>query len=159
LLSPAKRSLLSLLVKKHGISRSDAPTISRRISSGPGRLSFAQERIWPYEQLDPGTCAYLVPMATRIKGAFHLNALCTALREIVRRHEILRTAFTVIDGEPVQIAAAPADFHLKIIDLSNCSRREQDARILQFAEADRRRPFDLRQAPLIRAALLGLDKD
>ncbi|HYX23529.1 MAG TPA: amino acid adenylation domain-containing protein, partial [Thermoanaerobaculia bacterium] len=119
-------------------------------------LSFAQERLWFLDQLQPDSSAYNVPTAVRLTGRLEISALATTLQEIVRRHESLRTSFTVRSGQPVQRVAPVVDLSLSVVDLGDLEpgRREVEARALTAAEA--LRPFDLRRAPLLRATLLRL---
>ena len=126
---------------------------------GPLPLSFAQERLWFLDQLDPGSAVYNIPVALRLRGRLEVAVLEASLREIVCRHESLRTTFTTIEGAPVQvIAPAPRAVPLAIprIDLGELppGRRESELRELALAEASR--PFDLTRGPLLRAALLRL---
>ncbi|MBW8879247.1 MAG: amino acid adenylation domain-containing protein, partial [Acidobacteria bacterium] len=120
-------------------------------------LSFAQERLWFLDQLQPDSAAYNVPAAVRLTGRLDAMALAATLREIVRRHESLRTSFAVRSGRPVQVIAPSVDLSLAQVDLGSLEpgRRETEVRTLTAAEA--RRPFDLRQAPLLRAVLVRLD--
>src|SRR5689334_24838147 len=69
-------------------------------------LSFAQQRLWFLHLLDPQTAAYNMPFALRLSGQLDISALERTLNEIVRRHEVLRTTFDALDGEPVQLIAA-----------------------------------------------------
>ncbi|HSF39873.1 MAG TPA: amino acid adenylation domain-containing protein, partial [Thermoanaerobaculia bacterium] len=128
-------------------SASETPPIEqRRADVAP--LSFAQERLWFLDRLAPGLPVYNMPALLRLRGPLDEAALEKALAEIARRHEILRTVFAVSGGEPVQ-RVLPAGFPLSVLDLP-----ETEAR--RFAEAEARRPFDLTEGPLARAALLRL---
>ena len=121
-------------------------------------LSFAQQRLWFLDQLEPGSAVYNVPGALRIKGSLDAEVLERCFNEIVRRHEALRTTFSTVEEDPVQVIAASANVSLPVIDLSRFSEteREDEARRLAREEADK--PFDLRQGPLFRTALIGLGK-
>jgi len=121
-------------------------------------LSFAQQRLWFLDQLEPGSAVYNVPGALRIKGSLNAEVLERCFNEIVRRHEALRTTFSTVEEDPVQVIAASANVSLPVIDLSRFSEteREDEARRLAREEADK--PFDLRQGPLFRTALIGLGK-
>jgi amino acid adenylation domain-containing protein len=140
------------------------PTARPRRTGGQGLpLSFAQQRLWFLEQLEPGNPAYNIPVALRLDGRLDRRALAAALAEVVRRHEVLRTAFPVVAGEPVQVVAESAGFALPLIDLlalPSAGEREEEAGRLAAEEA--RRPFDLGDrngGPLLRAALLRLGSD
>jgi len=122
-------------------------------------LSFAQERLWFLDQLQPDSAAYNMPAAVRLTGRLDVVALATTLQEIVRRHESLRTAFAVRSGGPIQVIASTVDLSLPVVDLGHLElgQREAEARALTAAEALRR--FDLRQPPLLRAMLLRLTEE
>ncbi|HEX4963095.1 MAG TPA: non-ribosomal peptide synthase/polyketide synthase, partial [Thermoanaerobaculia bacterium] len=119
-------------------------------------LSFAQERLWFLDQLQPGSAAYNVPAAVRLEGRLDVSALRAALWEIVRRHESLRTSFAVQSGRPVQRITPAVDLEIPVVDLGSLEpgSRETEARALAAAEA--LRPFDLRETPLLRAVLIRL---
>ncbi|MBV9494202.1 MAG: thioester reductase domain-containing protein [Acidobacteria bacterium] len=110
-------------------------------------LSPAQQRMWFLEQLQPG--AYHSYDYTRLRGPVDADRIENAYREIVRRHEALRTGFVSIDGTPRQIIHADAPFTLQRLALT-----EEEA--LDFADAESLRPFDLTQPPLLRATLIAL---
>src|SRR5688572_4290607 len=84
---------------------------------GPVRLSFAQERLWLIDRLDPGRAAYNVHRSLRIRGGLDAAALERALTAIVRRHESLRTRFPQVDGEPVQVVEPARPVRLPLVDL------------------------------------------
>ena len=85
------------------------PPILRRTSSDPAPLSFAQERLWFLEQLEPGSAVYNICRASRLTGQLNIAALESSLTEILRRHEILRSQIRVVDGRPVQVAVPAAE--------------------------------------------------
>ncbi|HYI01511.1 amino acid adenylation domain-containing protein, partial [Hyalangium sp.] len=119
-------------------------------------LSFAQQRLWFIDQLEPGRPVYNMPVALRLEGGLRIDVLAAALEEIVRRHESLRTRFEVVDGEPGQVIDPPSPLRLPVVDLGslNGSLRVTEARRLSREEA--RLPFDLGRGPLLRASLLRL---
>jgi amino acid adenylation domain-containing protein len=121
-------------------------------------LSFAQQRLWFVHQVQPANWAYHIATSLRISGPLLEGVLRRVLDEVVRRHESLRTIFVPGDGEPVQVVAPAAPFPLPVIDLSGlpAGLREPEGRRLGDEEA--RRPFDLRQGPLVRFALVRLAK-
>ena len=81
------------------------------------RLSFAQERLWFLNQLEPDNPFYNMSMALRLRGPLDTDALERSLNEIVRRHEALRTTFAAVDGEPVQLIAPSLTIPLPVLDL------------------------------------------
>ncbi len=122
----------------------------------PPPLSFAQERLWFLDRLQPGGSAYNVPLAVRLSGTLDAGSLAAALAAVVRRHEAVRTTFAMADGRPVQVIHPLARPALPGVDLAGlpAARREAEARRLAREEA--RRPFDLAAGPLLRATLLRL---
>ena len=122
-------------------------------------LSHAQERLWFLDQLGPGSVAYIVPAAVRLKGWLDVEALQRTLDEVVRRHEVLRTRFIAVDGEPVQVIAPPSRLELPVIDLSELPEEEREAEAHQLAAAEAQRPFDLSVGPLLRVQLLRLREE
>ncbi|MFZ6028858.1 MAG: condensation domain-containing protein, partial [Chloroflexota bacterium] len=158
-LSEKRRELFKRLLVQDGIKR-ESPRIPRRDGDRTkAPLSFAQERLWFLEQLDPGKTTYSIPFALRICGLLDVAALRQCLQEVVRRHEILRTNFRVVDERPVQVIAPPVVFALPQIDLQNLPLAERDAAVLRFIEQEVRRPFDLANDPLLRCCLLQLGLD
>src|SRR6266850_1023549 len=140
--------------------RNAATPIQRLSVAGPVPLSFSQQRLWFLEQLTPGSVAYNMPIAMRLSGALHFLALQQTFSEILRRHEVLRTSFPVIDGEPVQLVSEPRDFDLPVVDLSHLERRESEQQGQRLASEEAQRPFDFTQAPpLLRATLLRLSAE
>ncbi|MEU2674396.1 amino acid adenylation domain-containing protein [Streptomyces sp. NPDC007164] len=127
-------------------------------TGGPLPLSFAQQRLWFLDQLEPGRAEYAVPFALRVRGALDTEALDAALTRMLARHEILRTRFVADDdGEPAQVVDPPAPVHAAVHDLRHLAddeERQEAARHLARAEAAR--PFDLAAGPLLRARLVRL---
>jgi amino acid adenylation domain-containing protein len=119
-------------------------------------LSFTQQRLWFLDQLEPGKPVYYVPLAFRLEGTLDVEALQSSLREIVRRHEILRTTFRSIGGQPVQVVAADAVFELASIDLGGVPASEREETCRRRLREESVRPFDLERGPLIRVCLFRL---
>ncbi|HEV7514943.1 MAG TPA: amino acid adenylation domain-containing protein, partial [Thermoanaerobaculia bacterium] len=119
-------------------------------------LSFAQERLWFLEQLDPGSAAYNLPAAVRFTGRLAVPALTGALAGVVARHEVLRTRFITVEGRPVQAVNPVRDWPLPAVDLAALPAVAREGEARRLARADARRPFDLERGPLFRAALLRL---
>ncbi|HEX8180382.1 MAG TPA: amino acid adenylation domain-containing protein [Pyrinomonadaceae bacterium] len=143
-LSPEKRDLLQLLLAEEGSEFDALP------------LSFAQQRLWLLDQLEPGNPAYNMPVAVRLKGTLSVPTLQRSLAAVVERHEALRTTFITVEGRPVQLIAPPETPALPLLDLQAvpAELREQEAVRLTIAEAHA--PFDLRRGPLLRPKLLRL---
>ena len=120
-------------------------------------LSFAQERLWFLDRLEPGTTAYNVPAALRLRGPLDVAALDRALEELVRRHEALRTVFLEVDGRPVQVVDEPGRWRVERADLSAAPDRE--AALRERVRAHAERPFDLACGPLFRAERVRMGDD
>jgi amino acid adenylation domain-containing protein len=155
-LSPEKLAQLSERLKGRPAAADAARRIPRRAGGSPAPLSYAQQRLWFLDQLEPGSAAYNIPAALRLEGRLDAVALEDALREIVRRHESLRTTFEEVGGEPAQIIRDEPDFTLLRIDLSVLSPEERDAELSRLMAEEARRPFDLARGPLLRVALVRL---
>ncbi|HEU4884066.1 MAG TPA: amino acid adenylation domain-containing protein [Longimicrobium sp.] len=136
-----------------------AGDIPRADRDRPLPLSFAQERLWFIDQLEPGSAAYNVPLALDLRGPLDSAALRRALGEIVRRHEPLRTVFAVRDDEPVQVIHPFAGFALEVADLTGLSADARRAEAERRIGNEARRPFDLVTGPMLRATLLKMGED
>ncbi len=155
-LSPEKRALLALKLRDKAKRAGEKQTIPRRETSDPVALSFAQQRLWFLDQLNPGSASYNMPVAVRLRGRLDVAAMEQTLSELVRRHESLRTTFQSSDGQPVQVIAKPEPFKLPVIDLCGLAEDEREAEALRLADEEARRPFDLSAGPLLRVTLLRL---
>ncbi len=122
-------------------------------------LSFAQQRLWFLHQMEPASAAYNMPLAFRLSGQLEVEALQWSLDEMVRRHEILRTTFDVLDQEPVQLIAATGNLELAVTDLSTLPPSVSEVKVEMLASEEAQRPFDLVRGPLIRAMLVRLGTD
>lgn len=120
-------------------------------------LSFAQERLWVFEQLEPDTSAYNIPRVLRLKGPLDTEALEKSVNAIVERHEVLRTSFTNVDGKPSLSIAENLTLEIPVIDLTKLPADEQNQKTMALATAETQRPFDLTRAPLVRLTLLRLN--
>jgi hypothetical protein len=118
--------------------------------------SFAQRRLWLLDRMQPGSSAYNVPLAVRLRSGVRAPILADALAELMARHETLRTFFDEEEGEPVQVIVPELRPELPEIDLSALPAGRADAEALRQAEEDARRPFDLGRAPLLRAYFFKL---
>ncbi len=123
----------------------------------PPPLSFAQERLWFLDQLDPASAAYNIPSAFALTGDLDAVLLQRAFAEVVRRHETLRTTFGRRGERPVQVIAASGSWRLPVVDLSG-SPEPRWALAEALALAEVRKPFDLAAGPLLRVTLLRADR-
>ncbi|HEX8430592.1 MAG TPA: amino acid adenylation domain-containing protein, partial [Longimicrobium sp.] len=130
-----------------------APPLVRADRSGPIPLSFSQQAIWFFQELAPEMKSYNFQAAIHFDGALDVDALSRALTEIVRRHEIFRTAFVSEDGEPRQEIHPPFPVHLAVSDLRAVPDVEREAELERRLRADFTEPFHLDRLPLIRWTL------
>ena len=119
-------------------------------------VSAAQRRLWVQEQLIPGTGAYNIAAQLHFSGPLDGRALECSLRGIVARHEVLRTTFGTIEGQPVQIISTAADFRLTTVDLRELDDASRDHAVRRITSVNAEKPFDLALWPLVRAQLLRL---
>ncbi|HEX5708242.1 MAG TPA: amino acid adenylation domain-containing protein, partial [Pyrinomonadaceae bacterium] len=136
-----------------------APPILPVPRGGALPLSFAQQRLWFLHQLAPESSAYNILGGMRLQGALKVEAFESALNEIVNRHESLRTTFTTVDGQPVQVVSAAQPISITLSDLRVLAADERSAQVEEAAYEELKRPFDLERGPLLRASLLRLDDD
>ncbi len=122
-------------------------------------LSFSQQRLWFLDQLNPGNAFFNIIVAVRLSGALKVAALSESLNELVRRHEILRTTFHEVNGEPVQVISPAAKAALPVISLRKLPAERREIEAQRVAAAEARAPFSLNTGPLLRATLLQLDRD
>ena len=158
-LARAVRAVLPETPSAEGEPQSAPIVPVSRPASGELPLSFAQQRLWFLDRLDPGSAVYNIPSVVRLGGAVSVAELTWIFSEVVRRHEVLRTTFGSREGGAVQIvapfspAAAPA---LPVVDLSALPEEAREARMRALAQEEARRPFDLRRGPLLRLRLVRL---
>jgi amino acid adenylation domain-containing protein len=155
--TPTVAGLADEIERALGTGAAAAPLVPVERTGHPP-LSLAQQRLWFLDQLEPGNSLYNVPVALRLEGALDADALGAALREVVRRHESLRTTFREVAGDPVQVIRDEPDLTLPLTDLSALSPEEQEAKVRRATAEETRRPFDLTRGPLLRAALLRLSE-
>src|SRR5882724_10271349 len=115
--------------------------------------SFAQQRLLFLDQLEPGSPFYNIPQAISIKGNLNVPALGRTFAEIVRRHEALRTTFSLSEGSPVQVVAKTLTLDLPLIDLTALPEFERETEASRLAKEEAEEPFDLNSGPLVRGRL------
>jgi amino acid adenylation domain-containing protein len=155
-LSPEQRTLLQERLRDAGLGAPDVQCIPRRLSSVPAPLSFAQQRLWFLQRLEPGSAAYNIPFATRLTGALDPVALQRALQTIVDRHESLRTTVAQLDDVPIQVIAPSASVPLPVTDLTALSETERERELGRLAVKEARAPFNLETGPVLRCQLVRL---
>jgi amino acid adenylation domain-containing protein len=133
------------------------PPLARVARGGELPLSFAQERLWFLEQLEPGLAFNNIPIALRLEGALDIGALKRALNEIVRRHETFRTIFKNQNGDPAAVVETVETFAVPVVDLSAAPEHKRDSEARRLMTEEARKVFDLTKSPLLRAKLLKLE--
>lgn len=147
-LSPKeKRGLLARLLWERASGNNSFP------------LSFAQERLWVLDQLDPGNPAYNIPSAFHLSGRLNMAALEQSLREIVRRHEVLRTTLGESCDQPVQVVHPNSALALCLADLCGVAPDQRVKLAENLSREEARHPFDLQRGSLIRVTLLRIEVD
>jgi FkbM family methyltransferase len=138
----------------------EMPPLRRVDRNGRLPLSYAQQRLWFLDQLDSGNSFYNVPTAVRLTGPLNIDALEKTLTEIIRRHEVLRTSFSEVNGKPVQVIQPASKFVLPVLDLSHSEADEREDEVVRLAREDAMRAFELSgERPLLRATLLKLNAE
>ena len=118
-------------------------------------LSFAQQRLWFLDRLQPGSTAYNVPLVLKLEGPLDVEVLERAFSELVRRHEVLRTTFPMEDESAVQVIRPAEAIRIPVVDL----RGQDETTVRRFIRAEVDRPFDLARAPALRTHLLKLSEE
>ncbi|HKR12635.1 MAG TPA: amino acid adenylation domain-containing protein [Pyrinomonadaceae bacterium] len=160
-LSPEQRARFEASLKARGLRVPQTDQIPR----GPrqdGNLcptSIDQERLWFIEQLQPGNSAYNIFSASRIKGPLNAALMERVVNELIARHEVLRTTFTVVDDQPMQVIHPRMEITLTPVDLQSLPVEEREQEALRLVTETFSQPFDLEKGPLVRVGLLRLAED
>lgn len=161
-LSEAKRRLLDKYLRGDVSKAAGNPLrIGRRPLGQPAPLALAQEQVWLRAQkaadLPP---FYNESIIIHRYGPLDARIIERSFTEIVRRHEVWRTTFDTLDGQPIQVIhPAPATVPLPVVNLRELPAKEREAEALRLATEEARRPFDLQKGPLVRAKLIVLAED
>jgi amino acid adenylation domain-containing protein len=159
-LAECKSEILKILPQTDMGTSPTSPSLQRICGAEKLRLSFAQERQWFLDQLEPYNPFYNIPVAVRITGPLNVAAIEQSINEVSRRHEALRTTCSTVDGEPLQVIAPDASFTLPVVDLRDLPNPGREDKARELATREARKPFDLGRGPLFRATLLWLgEKD
>ncbi|NEQ69506.1 MAG: amino acid adenylation domain-containing protein, partial [Symploca sp. SIO2D2] len=129
-----------------------------RTSNAELPLSFAQQRLWFLDQLEPNSPLYNIPIALCLQGTINVKALENGLQDIITRHEALRTKFISVDGQATQLIHTETTCTLSVVDLQHLSGSEQATTAQQLAQRQAIEPFNLEQDSLIKATLVVLSK-
>ena len=135
---------------------SSAPPLSPVSRAGELPLSFAQQRLWFVDQLEPNSAVYNIPFAIHLSGPLKQPVLERCLDEILRGHEVLRTTYPTVTGEPVQRIAPPQHLDLTIKDLGGQAGADCERELQQILAEEAVRPFDLSRDWLVRGVLVRL---
>jgi aspartate racemase len=130
--------------------------IQRAARQGEFALSFAQERLWFFDQLVPGQSSYNIPTAVRLRGRLDRAALEKSFREIIRRHETLRTTLRITNDVPVQVIGQDAPLSWEVTDLEMVPETQRETRLRELLVQEAALPFDLSCGPLLRVRLFQL---
>lgn len=157
-LSPEQRALFELRLKHKNLQIKKSTSIIKRKLTDVLYLSLSQERLWLLHQLQPDTPLYNESSLLRFTGVIKTIFLETSINEIIKRHEILRTSFQIIDEQTLQVIAPSLTFKLITINLQTYPEAETEAKVKQIVTENSRQPFDLNQAPLFRGTLIYLSE-
>lgn len=122
-------------------------------------LSFVQVRLWLLEQIEGAKAAYKISRALHLKGKLNIAALEQAFQAVIKRHEVLRTRFQVVESSAIQVIEPEIIFTLPVINLQELTTQQQSTQIQEIAKEETQRPFDLNIAPLLRVNLLRLNEE
>ncbi len=132
------------------------PPIQAMLDGADAPLSFTEQRLWFLDQLQPGSPFYNIPVALRIRGAFAPELIGRAFREIVWRHDALRTVFPTVDGQARRVVRHDLALPVEVTDLGDLPSGEREAAVEEHASAEAARGFDLARGPLVRVTVLRL---
>jgi len=119
-------------------------------------LSYAQQRLWFLDQLEPNSPFYNISLALHLAGNLQVDVLEKSLQEIIQRHESLRTNFATIEGNPVQVIKPESNWQLTLVNGKDSPKYREEQEIKKWLEIRSHQPFDLANDSLIRATLLKL---
>jgi hypothetical protein len=119
-------------------------------------LSFAQQRLWFLDQIDPGNPAYNMVVALRLEGVLDTGTLERSVNELIRRHETFRTTFIESGEQPVQVVSPALYLNVTVTDVRHLPAGEREAEARRLTSGEAEQPFDLKRAPLLRCALVRL---
>lgn len=154
--APTVRALTERIAAARAERGAAAPALRSVTRTNEMPLSFAQERLWFLNQLEPGNPFYNMPAALRLDGEFDLPAGERVVAELVRRHESLRTIFAAVDGRPVQVILPEVSVPVTLVELQHLEPAARAAAAKRWIAEEARRPFDLARGPLLRVGLLHL---
>ncbi|MFD3167090.1 amino acid adenylation domain-containing protein [Herpetosiphon sp. NSE202] len=145
-LSPEKRELLEVLLAEQ----------AEQVTGDVFPLSYAQQRLWFLSMFEPASALYNLPAVVRLTGQLDLGALETSLNTIIQRHEILRTSYRVVNGQPMQVLHSQRPLSIHQHDLTQVAPAEREHAARQIAFEEIQAPFDLKQSHVVRALIIQL---
>lgn len=159
-LAQARQALLKQRLRGQAYTGIDAVhAVTQRRDTGPAPLSICQRQLWYLSQLAPESTAYNELVTIRKTGSLNTDALRRAFTEVVRRHEMWRTTFPIIDGEPRQVVHDPPSFELPMLDFSEMPLAQAERAAGKLAAEDTQNIYDLAAGPLLRPRLVRLAVD
>ncbi|MEH2109901.1 non-ribosomal peptide synthetase [Nostoc sp.] len=153
-LKTQKAEIINFLRQITTAANSQIPPIVACERNGNLPLSFGQQRIWFLHQFEPDSSSNNMPVVVRLTGNLNVAVLEESLREVVRRHEVLRTTFPAVNGKPTQVIATDVSLTLPIIDLQQVPDEQRETEALLLATKEAHQPFDLANGPILRLLLL-----
>lgn len=157
--APLLRDLAHRIDQARALDIPVVPPLRAEVRPATVPLSFAQERLWFLNQLEPGNPFYNMPAALELKGRFEVEAARRVVATLVERHESLRTVFRASDGHPTQVILPTLSVPVGLEDLSRSPFASQPALVQRAIATEARQPFDLAQGPLLRVVVLRLSED
>jgi amino acid adenylation domain-containing protein/non-ribosomal peptide synthase protein (TIGR01720 family)/FkbM family methyltransferase len=149
---------LAEAIERGGRGAVEAPPIELVPRDGELPLSFAQQRLWFLDQLVPDNPFYNLASAVRLAGPLDVYALKRTLKEVARRHEVLRTTFATVEGHAAQRIHPSLPILVPVADLCALTKEAREAELHRLASSEAQRPFDLRRGPLLRSQLIRLSE-
>ena len=157
--SARRQALLEKMLQKGGSgpAASGITPLPRDTNRFPA--SYAQQRTWFMDQLNPGTAAFNAPISLRLLGSLDVTAFENSLKYLVARHETLRTHFESIDGVLYQVIESPGNFKMDVADLRDLPEPERAEKAHDLVQAAEHSSFDLSRGPLFTALLVRLSDE
>ncbi|HDR8476918.1 TPA: non-ribosomal peptide synthetase, partial [Bacillus cereus] len=137
----------------------DVPLLQPKERGEQVPLSYAQQRLWFLDQLEPNSSLYNIPTAWCLKGKWRIEALEKGYNALIQRHEVLRTVIQEMNGEPMQVIKAYTPKPLQVIDLRHLPKEEKDLQMQNLVQMERETPFCLEEGPLIRTQLIIMEEE
>ncbi|GAX38392.1 non-ribosomal peptide synthetase [Nodularia sp. NIES-3585] len=157
-LSPSQKAILEKRLRGECNLKTQEIVIPRRSHHNPVPLSFAQQRLWFLAQLESDSSFYNLPALVRLQGQLNVKALQQSFDEVLRRHEVLRYNFQIMEGKPIAFISPATSLPLFAVDLSELLIDKQEAQVRQLAEKEAQQSFDLSNDILLRVKLLRLSE-